>query len=31
MNVWVYSDTNFCPILGPFVGYLVQELKDEGV
>ena len=29
--MWVYSDVNFSPILGPFIGFLIRELKDYGL
>lgn len=28
IDVWVYSDTNFSPIIGPFLSYLSDEIKD---
>ncbi len=29
INVWAFTDVNFCPILGPFLGYIGQELIDH--
>ena len=26
---WVFTDTNFCPVLGPMLGYFVRHLFDD--
>jgi len=31
LDGWAFADVNFCPILGPFFGYIGRELIDDRI
>lgn len=31
VDVWAFTDVNFCPVLGPFLGFIGREVVDDGI
>ena len=30
-EIWTYTDTNFCPTLAPFIGFMLRQLLDDNI